>query len=96
LAEVTLARGALLLDSGAISAIAEGNLQARAALVRARREGRQIAIPAVVLAELSTGRPIDARTDRVIKDVDLEIPLNAARAREAGTLRARAIANRQG
>ncbi len=96
MAEVILGRGALLLDSGGISAIAEGNAVARAALARARNEGRQVAIPAAVLAETITDRPEHALINRVVKKVDFEIPLSAERGREAGILRARAAALRQG
>jgi predicted nucleic acid-binding protein len=95
LAEVTVRRGALLLDSGAISAIADGNPEARAVLVRARNEGRQVAIPAAVLAEVVTDRPDHALVDLVIKSVDEELPLSPERARQAGILRARAWRLRQ-
>jgi hypothetical protein len=87
LAEVGLTPGALLLDSGGISALSEGNVVARAAFVRARREGRHVAIPAAVLAEIASGRPEDARINRVIKGVDFEVLLTPARAREAGVIR---------
>lgn len=90
MAEVAVSRGALLLDSGGISAIADGNRAARAVLARARAEGRQIAIPAAVLAEVVTDRPDHALTDRVIKSVDEELPLTPERGRQAGILRARA------
>jgi rRNA-processing protein FCF1 len=94
LAEVALRRGALLLDSGAVSAIAEGNVLARAALVRARTEGRQVAIPAAVLAEITTDHPSHVLVDRVVKAVDLEVALLPARARETGRLRSRAATER--
>jgi hypothetical protein len=94
LAEVVLGRGALLLDSGGISAIAAGNTLARAVLARARNEGRQVAIPAAVLAETITDRPEHAIINRVVNKVDFEIPLSAERGREAGILRARAAAIR--
>lgn len=90
MAEVAVSRGALLLDSGGISAIADGNQVARAALTRARREGRQVAIPSAVLAEVVTDRPDHALIDRVIKSVDEELPLTPERGRQAGVLRSRA------
>lgn len=84
-------RGVLLLDAGGISAIAAGEPAARAVLDRARREGRFVAIPAAVLVEVVSGRPMDAPVDRVIKAVGATIELTAARARAAGALRARAL-----
>lgn len=95
MAEVTVRRGALLLDSGGISAIADGNPDARAVLIRARSEGRQVAIPAAVLAEVVTDRPDHALVDRVITSVDEALPLTPERARQAGILRARAWLLRQ-
>ena len=70
-------------------AIADGNRDARAVLARARIEGRQVAIPSVVLAEVVTDRPDHAIIDRVITRVDEELPLTPERARQAGILRAR-------
>ena len=95
MADVTVTRGALLLDSGGVSAIADGNPVARAVLVRARAEGRQVAIPAAVLAEVVTDRPDHARLDRVIRSVDEELPLTPERARQAGILRGRASRARE-
>lgn len=95
MAEVTVRRGALFLDSGGISAIAEGNRVARAVLARARAEGRQVVIPSAVLAEVVTDRPDRAMIDRVIKSVDEALPLSPERARQAGILRARAWARRE-
>ena len=87
-------RGVLLLDSGGVSAIATGNPVARAVLERARREARQVAIPAAVLVEVVRGRPADAPIDRVIKAVGATIELSAARARAAVALRGRALRSR--
>lgn len=95
MAAVTVRRGALILDSGGVSAIAAGNPIARAALARARTEGRQVAIPAAVLMEITTDRADQALVDRVIKSVDEELPLTPERARHAGLLRDRAWAVRR-
>lgn len=81
--------GRVILDSGAISALAEGNPRARAVLVRARREGRLVVIPAPVLAEVYTGRRDHARIDRVINAVDMQLETTPERAKDAGVLRAR-------
>ena len=90
MAHVGAVRGVLLLDSGGISALGEANPTARAVLVRARRDGRQVATPSVVLAEIVTGSAADANINRVIKAVDEELELTSERARQAGALRARA------
>ena len=58
-------------------------------LVRARREGRLVVIPAPVLAEVYTGRRDHARIDRVIDAVDMQIETTPERAKYAGVLRAR-------
>jgi hypothetical protein len=49
-----------------------------------------VAVPAVVLVEIITGRAADATINRVIKAVDEEIGLSPERARAAGALRGRA------
>lgn len=84
---MTPARGAVILDSGGISAIAAGDPRARAILVRARREGRDVVIPAPVLTEVHTGRHDHAHIDRVINGIDRELATTPERAREAGILR---------
>lgn len=84
---MTPARGAVILDAGGITAIAAGHPRARAVLVRARREGRDVVIPAPVLTEVHTGRRDHALIDRVIKGVDRELSTTSERAREAGVLR---------
>ena len=77
----------LILDSGGVSAIAEGNGDARAVLDRARREGWLVVIPAPVLAEVHTGRRDHAMIDRVINAVDMLLPTTAELAKRAGELR---------
>jgi hypothetical protein len=88
-AELTARRRLLVLDSGGVSAIADGNGVARAALERARREGWLVVIPAPVLVEVHTGRRDHPRIDRVINAVDMLIETTPGRAREAGELRSR-------
>lgn len=82
-------RGGIVLDSGGVSALAEGNARARAALVRARGEGRLVVIPAPVLVEVQSGQRNHAHIDRVVNAVDVILPTTAERARQAGVLRAR-------
>ena len=79
----------LILDSGGVSAIAEGNGDARAVLDRARREGWLVVIHAPVLAEVHTGRRDHAMIDRVINAVDMLLPTTPELARRAGELRAK-------
>lgn len=88
MARLSPGRRVVVLDAGAISAIAEGNPRARAVLVRARRDGWLIVIPTPVLAEVHTGRRDHAAIDRVVNAVDLEIETSSVRARQAGVLRA--------
>lgn len=79
----------LILDSGGVSAIADGNPIARAALDRARREGWLVVIPAPVLVEGHTGRSDHARIDRVVNAVDMLLSTTPDTARRAGELRSR-------
>lgn len=81
-------RRVVVLDSGAVSAIAAGDQRARAVLARARRDGWLVVIPTPVLAEVHTGRRDHAAIDRVVNAVDLEVETTAQRARQAGVLRA--------
>ena len=81
--------GRVILDSGGISALAAGNTTARAVVVRARREGRLVVIPAPVLTEVNTGSRDHAHIDRVVNQVDQMIETTPERAKEAGVLRAR-------
>lgn len=85
----TAQAGRVILDSGGVTALAEGNPRARAVLVRARREGRLVVIPAPVLTEVYTGRHDHARIDRVINAVDMQIDTTPERAKQAGVIRAR-------
>ncbi len=76
----------LILDSGAIIAIAHGDGLARAALERARREGYVVVIPTPVLTQVHRGGHDRAGVDRVVKAVDALLPTSAQVARRAGEL----------
>lgn len=76
----------LILDSGAVIALAAGNHRARAFLERAVRQGSLVAIPAVVIAETTRGGARDAPVNRVINAVDETPPATVATARQAGRL----------
>jgi predicted nucleic acid-binding protein len=84
----------LILDSGAIIALAAGNERARRFVQRAVRERILAVIPAVVIAETTRGGARDAPVNQVIKAVDEVALVTEAVAREAGRLLARArVAN---
>lgn len=76
----------LILDSGAIIAVARGDGVARAALERARREGFVVVIPTPVLTQVHRGGRDRAEVDRVVKAVDALLPTSAEVARRAGEL----------
>ena len=85
----SLSRRRLILDSGGVSAIADGNPVARATVARARNDGYLVAIPTPAVTEVHTGRREHALIDRVLKAVDHEIPSTPRVARLAGVLRAK-------
>src|SRR5437868_1064723 len=80
----------LILDSGAVIALAAGNERARHVLRRAARERILAVIPAVVIAETTRGGARDAAVNWVIKAVDQVALVTDAVAREAGRLLAAA------
>jgi hypothetical protein len=59
----------LILDSGAVIALARGDQRARAFLARSLEMGATVEIPVVVLAETVRGGPRDAPINRVLKAV---------------------------
>ncbi|HXO19553.1 MAG TPA: hypothetical protein VOA87_06465, partial [Thermoanaerobaculia bacterium] len=59
----------LILDSGAVIALARGDTKARAFLVRALEFMAPVEIPVVVVAETVRGGPRDAPVNRVLKAV---------------------------
>ena len=80
----------LVLDSGAVLALARGDGAARARLARAVHEGYVAVIPTPVLAQVHRGGHDHARIDRVVNAVDAMLPTSEAIARRAGELQARA------
>jgi hypothetical protein len=79
----------LVLDAGAIFALARGDGDTRAAPERARREGYVVVIPTPVLAQVHRGGRDRTWIDRVVNAVDALLPTSAAVARRAGELMAR-------
>lgn len=76
----------LILDSGAIIAVAHGDGLARATLERARREGYVVVIPTPVLTQVHRAGRDRAGVDRVVKAVDALLPTSSQVARRAGEL----------
>lgn len=79
----------IILDSGAVSALATEKGRVRVALREAVRAGAVVYVPAPVVTEVTTGNGVrDARTNSVLKACSV-IPLNEAIARAAAALRHR-------
>ena len=80
----------LILDSGAVFALAAGQPRARQVVERALRERTLLVIPAVVITETTRGTARDARVNRVLSAVQDIAPVTESVAREAGRLLATA------
>jgi len=79
----------LILDSEAVSAIAENRKGTAERLAAAQQADHRILIPAVVLAEVATGAPSDAAIWHVLSKIPtLDLPQGVAM--RAGGLRTRA------
>ena len=77
----------MILDSGAVFALAKLDSRARAVLTAAWESGAEVIVPAVVLAETVRGNgPRDAPVNRVLKAVGNVSPTSEDRARLAGAL----------
>lgn len=76
----------LILDSGALIALAKGDTRARAYLQQALRLGILIEVPAVVLAETLRGGARDAPIHRVLNAVQRIVDTSANHGRKAGEL----------
>ena len=84
----TLAR-VLILDSEAVSALAENRKGMAERLAAARQADHRVLIPAVVLAEVATGAPTDAAIWHVLARIPtVDLPQRVAM--RAGALRSRA------
>lgn len=62
-------RTRLILDAGAVIALARGDDRARAVIATAREAGVEVSIPSVVVAETVRGSERDAAVNRVIRAV---------------------------
>jgi len=76
----------LILDSGAVIALARGDQRARAFLARALEVGGSVEIPVVVVAETVRGGPRDAPVNRVLKAVGSVPEASEVHGRTAGRL----------
>jgi predicted nucleic acid-binding protein len=76
----------LILDSGAVIALARKDQRARATLTAAWEAGVDVAIPSVVVAETVRGSPRDASVNRVIKSVGSVTAADGNTGRVAGAL----------
>ncbi len=80
----------LILDAGAVIALARNDPRARAFLRRAIELDAEVRVPAVVLAETLRGNPRDAPVHRVLNAVSDSVPIDEAIGRRAGALLGRA------
>ncbi|MGH7757040.1 MAG: type II toxin-antitoxin system VapC family toxin [Vulcanimicrobiaceae bacterium] len=86
-----MAGSRIVLDSGALSALAARDGRVVAILRKAIEEKSEIAVPTVVIAESTTGTPRDAPTKAVLRALaSVVVPLSEPLARAAGALRYRA------
>ncbi len=76
----------LILDSGAVIALARGDARARAYLARALELEATVEIPVVVVAETIRGGPRDAPVHRVLKTVGSVPSAREEHGRTAGGL----------
>ena len=77
----------MVLDSGALSAWADGDHHVTAVLEAIRREGQYVVVPTVVVAESTTGDGgRDATVNRLLRGVVLD-DCDEPRARRAAALR---------
>jgi predicted nucleic acid-binding protein len=76
----------LILDSGAVVALARRDPTARAFVERAVSQRDLVVVPAVVIAETTRGGGQDAPVNQVIKAVNQVTPATERTARQAGRL----------
>jgi predicted nucleic acid-binding protein len=76
----------LILDSGAVIALARADPRARAFLARALELGAPVEIPVVVVAETIRGGPRDAPVHRILKAIGSIPEARESHGRTAGRL----------
>ena len=80
----------LILDAGAVIALARNDARARAFVRRAIELDAEVRVPVVVLAETLRGTQRDAAVHRVLNAVSDSAPIDEAVGRRAGALLGRA------
>jgi predicted nucleic acid-binding protein len=80
----------LILDAGAVIALARNDPRARAFVQRAVELDAEVRVPVVVLAETRRGNERDAVVHRVLEAVSGSVPIDETVGRRAGTLLGRA------
>jgi predicted nucleic acid-binding protein len=80
----------LILDAGAVIALARNEPRARAFIRRAIELDVEVRVPVVVLAETLRGTPRDAGVHRVLNAFSGSVPIDEATGRRAGALLGRA------
>jgi predicted nucleic acid-binding protein len=83
----------LILDSGAVIALARHEQPARAFVARALELGAEVEVPVVVVAETVRGGPRDAPVHRVLKAIGSVPDTREAHGRTAGRLLGTAQSN---
>lgn len=76
---------ALILDAGALSAGADGDIRVRSELLIAEHLGARVHVSAVTLTEVLRGHPRDARVHGLLSGMESE-PVTAEIGRAAGEL----------
>jgi predicted nucleic acid-binding protein len=76
----------LVLDSGGLTALAEGRQRARSALEMSQRTGTPVVVPAIVIAESTRGDGSDAPVNRVLNKLSV-VSIDENGAREAARLK---------
>lgn len=80
----------MILDSGAVIALARGDSRARSFLLQAVELGVPIEVPVVVIAETVRGGPRDANVNRVLNEIGTVPDAREMHGRIAGALLAAA------
>lgn len=83
-------RDRLILDAGALIALARGDTRARSLLEIALDEGSELLVPTPVLAQVHRAGHDHAHMDRVLGSIDEYLPTTVKVARQAGELLGRA------
>jgi predicted nucleic acid-binding protein len=83
----TQASAPLILDSGAVIALARGDQRVRGFVGRAVEMGSEVLVPSVVIAETVRGHgPRDAPVNRILAAIDSVLVTDEGAARTAGHL----------